>query len=132
MSVSSSDASTARARVADADALPGTAGYLFAPLDKRALGVAIGVAFAACVAGLTAINIVQGLPWPGLILLREYFAGYSVSWGGAAIGAAWGFAVGFVAGWMLAFVRNVTLAVSLFLLHAKAELGESTDFLDHI
>ena len=115
-----------------ADPLPASATYLFAPLDKRALGVAIGAAAAICVAGVTVVDLLLTNPWPGLRLLGEYFAGYTVSWMGALIGGAWAFAVGFCAGWLLAFVRNLTLALSLFMLRTRAELDESSDFLDHI
>ena len=115
-----------------ADPLPPSASYLFAPLDKRALGVAVGVAAALCIAGVTAVDLLLTNPWPGLRLLGQYFAGYTVSWTGALVGAAWGFAVGFCAGWLLAFIRNLTLALSLFMLRTRAELDETSDFLDHI
>jgi hypothetical protein len=106
---------------------------LFAPLDKRAFGVAIGVAVGLVIFALTAVDLTfHSSPWPGLSLLNQYFAGYSVTWAGAFIGLAWGFGVGFCAGWFLAFVRNLVLAISLFVLQTRAELGETRDFLDHI
>lgn len=114
------------------DPLPASASYLFAPLDKRAFGAAIGVAGAMTIAGVTVLDLLVPHPWLGLGLLREYLAGYSVSWPGALIGAAWGFGVGFCAGWLLAFIRNLTLALSLFLIRSRAELDEASDFLDHI
>jgi len=112
--------------------LPRSATLLFAPLDKRAFGVAIGVAVGLVIFGVTAIDLAFPSPWEGLSLLNQYFAGYSVSWPGAFIGLAWGFAVGFCAGWFVAFVRNLVLAISLFVLQTRAELGETRDFLDHI
>jgi len=112
--------------------VPTTTTYLFAPLDKRALGVAIGVAGAMLVAGITILDLLVPNPWGGLALLNQYFAGYTVSWTGALIGAVWGFAVAFCAGWLLAFFRNLTLAISLFLIRSRADLDEATDFLDHI
>ena len=115
-----------------ADPLPRSASYLFAPVDKRAFGVALGVAGAIVVAGVTVVDLLVPTPWNGIELLNNYFAGYSLSWTGAAIGAAWGFAVGFCAGWLLAFTRNLTLALSLFALRSRAELDEVSDFLDHI
>jgi hypothetical protein len=114
------------------DSIEGAAALLFAPLDKRAFGAAIGTACAILIAGATVLAIIEAPGWKGLDLLGNYFAGYSVTWGGAAIGAEWSFAVGFVAGWLTAFARNLTLALSLFLLRSKAELEESSDFLDHI
>ncbi|MEP6506852.1 MAG: hypothetical protein ABJC63_01400 [Gemmatimonadales bacterium] len=115
----------------EADQIPDSAALLFAPLDKRAFGVAIGTAVALLIAGVTIGTMLTSQPFR-LGLLGNYFAGYSVSWVGAIVGALWGFFVGFVAGWLLAFTRNLSLAVSLFLLRSKAELNETSDFLDHI
>ena len=112
--------------------IPRSTSFLFAPLDKRAFGVAFGVSGALAIAGVTIADLLLGTPWAGLGLLSEYFAGYTVSWPGVLIGGAWGFAVAFCAGWLLAFVRNFTLALSLFMLRSRAELDETSDFLDHI
>ncbi len=105
----------------------------FAPLDKRALGVALGVAAGLCVFLVTAIYLIRD-PDPGfaLHLLSQYFYGYSVTWVGAVVGALWGFAVGFVGGWFVAFTRNLVLAFSLFAARTRAELDATRDFLDHI
>jgi hypothetical protein len=114
------------------DSIKGATALLFAPLDKRAFGVAIGAACAILTVGATVLAILEAPGWKGLDLLGNYFTGYSVTWPGAAIGAEWSFAVGFVAGWLTAFARNLSLALSLFFLRSKAELEESSDFLDHI
>ena len=107
--------------------------YAFAPLHKRAFGVATGVAGAVLMAGLT----LAGMFMPGarefpLDLLGQYFQGYSVSWPGVFIGAAWGFLVAFVGGWFAAFCRNLALAISAFLIRTRAELESTREFLDHI
>ena len=114
------------------DDLPRTTRYLFAPIDKRAFGLAIGITSALALGLTTAVDMLLAEPWLGLNLLGNYFAGYSVSWPGALIGAAWAFGVGFVAGWLLAFLRNLSLAISMFLVRTRAELDETSDFLDHI
>ncbi len=114
------------------DPIPPSTALLFAPIDKRAFGVAIGTASALLVAGATIAVLVGDDPWLGLSLLSQYFAGYSVSWPGVLIGALWAFGAGFIAGWLIAFTRNLTLAVSLFLIRSKVELDETSDFLDHI
>ncbi len=115
------------------ETVPGSAALLFAPRDKRAFGVAIGVAAGLVIFAVTVIDLsLRSSPWPGLALLNEYLAGYRVTWPGAFIGLAWGFAIGFCAGWFVAFVRNLVMAVSLFLLQTRAELDETRDFLDHI
>ena len=113
--------------------LPSEQSLLFAPLDKRAFGVAIGTVCALMIVGLTAVELIGAPNAEGdLSLLAQYFAGYTVSWLGAVIGGAWAFAVGFCAGWFTAFVRNLVLALSLFMMRSRAELDESRDFLDHI
>lgn len=105
----------------------------FAPVDKRALGVAVGATVALAVWLVTVLGMFLD---PGgripLILLAQFFAGYSVTWAGAFIGAAWGFFAGGVAGWFLAFARNLTLAVWIFVVRARAEYRATRDFLDHI
>ncbi len=114
------------------EAIVRSAAYLFAPVDKRAFGTAIGIVLAIGIFVITAVGTFALPRSLSLHLLAEYFAGYTVTWGGALIGAAWGFATGFVAGWFVAFVRNLVLAVSLFILRRRVELAESRDFLDHI
>lgn len=105
----------------------------FAPLDKRAFGVATGLVSGLFFFLLTLFHLVIE---PGgaidLSLLAQYFYGYTVSWHGALLGAFWGFAVGFVGGWFAAFTRNVMIALSIFLGRSRAELQETRDFLDHI
>lgn len=107
--------------------------YAFAPLHKLAFGIATGAAGAVLMIWLT----IAGMYMPDagqfpLELLRQYFVGYTVSWPGVMIGAVWGFLVAFVAGWFAAFCRNFALAVTAFLIHTRAELDSTRDFLDHI
>jgi hypothetical protein len=111
----------------------GEALLLFAPLHKRAFGMAIGVASGMLVFVVTAFSTLfpENRTWP-LSLLSEYFAGYTVSWEGAFLGGAWGWFVGFVAGWFAAFCRNLFVALELWLGRTKEELAATRDFLDHI
>lgn len=105
----------------------------FAPLHKRAFGIAVGTAAGLLLAAATAYHILF-VP-PGMVrleLLRAYFYGYTVSWTGVLIGGAWGFGVGFVMGWFAAFCRNLAVAISVFITRTRAELGQTRDFLDHI
>jgi hypothetical protein len=112
-------------------ALPARLAQAFAPIHKSALGVAVGATVGAVVAALTLFHVVfQPVNGPPLVLLGQYFYGYTVSWAGAAIGLFWGFVSGFVAGWFVAFVRNFTLAVWLLVIKARAALSQP--FLDHI
>lgn len=118
----------------EVDVIPGSSVLLFIPIDKRAFGAAVGAASAVLVVSVTIAVIAGGDAslMRGLGLLSHYFSGYSVSLTGAGIGAFWAFVVGFVVGWLIAFTRNLSLAVSLFMLRSRAELGETSDFLDHI
>jgi hypothetical protein len=107
--------------------------YAFAPLHKRAFGIAVGVAGAVLMALLT----LAGLFLPGarefpLGLLSQYFQGYSVTMPGVFVGAVWGFVVAFIAGWFAAFCRNLALAISAFVIRTRAELQSTREFLDHI
>jgi hypothetical protein len=105
----------------------------FAPLHKRAFGIAVGTATALLMCALTLFHIAIGPERPPNIdLLANYFYGYSVSWPGLAIGTFWGFVVGFVGGWFVAFCRNMVIAISVFVTRTKAELSQTRDFLDHI
>jgi hypothetical protein len=105
----------------------------FAPLHKKAFGIAIGTATALLAGGATAmVLITQAERGNHLRLLAEYFYGYQLNWVGILIGGAWAFVVGFVAGWFYAFCRNLILAVHVFITNTRAELSQTRDFLDHI
>ncbi len=105
----------------------------FAPLHKRALGIATGTASGLLVFVVTVFHLVfRPEVAINLWLLAEYLYGYTVSWKGAFIGLFWGFVVGFVAGWFLAFCRNLVIATSVFITRTRAELQATRDFLDHI
>ena len=104
----------------------------FAPLHKRVLGVAIGIACALVVGVATVIAVLRAPTDTGLWILGAYFRGYSISWPGVIIGSLWAGAVGFVAGWFLAFTRNFVLATWLLYVRVRANLSQTRDFLDHI
>lgn len=105
----------------------------FAPLHKRAFGVAIGTAAGLSLFVATLVYAArEPVEGEGLWLLIQYFRGYSISVTGAFAGLGWGFATGFVTGWFFAFCRNLAVAASVFLIRAKAELAQTRDFLDHI
>lgn len=113
--------------------MPSSLKLAFAPLHKRAFGVATGVVGGLGVFGLTLVEVMRNPVDPSpLRLLGEYFAGYSVSPWGAFIGLAWGFATGFIMGWFVAFCRNLAVAASIFWIRTRAELSANREFLDHI
>jgi hypothetical protein len=105
----------------------------FAPMHKRALGVAVGLLAAILVFGVTAFHVLARPAHAlSLELLSQYFYGYTVTWVGAFIGAWWAFVAGFVGGWFAAFMRNLAVGLWLMVVRVRANLGETRDFLDHI
>lgn len=113
--------------------LPARVTLAFAPLHKRALGMATGVTVGLGVFLLTVLEVVRNANAPSpLTLLNEYFAGYTVSLRGAFVGLLWGLATGFVMGWFVAFCRNLVVAASIFWIRTRAELKQTREFLDHI
>jgi len=104
----------------------------FAPLHKRAFGLAIGIVAGVLLFVVTVYQILVPPEGGSTALLSQYFQGYAVSWKGAFIGMAWGFGVGFVMGWFVAFVRNLFIATSVFITRTREELRATRDFLDHI
>jgi hypothetical protein len=113
--------------------LPADLRTLFSPIHKTAFATALGLTAALAVAVLTVFHVlVAPQDGPNLGLLSQFFFGYSVSWQGVVIGAFWAGVAGFVMGWFAAFVRNLVIAVWLFLVKARAELSQAADFLSHI
>jgi hypothetical protein len=104
----------------------------FAPVDKLAFGVAVGMALGLAVFLATLASLMLGRAQEEMALLSVYFAGYSVTWVGAMVGAGWGFFVGFIAGWFTAFARNLLMAIWLLVVRTRAEFRATRDFLDHI
>lgn len=106
---------------------------VFAPLDKRALGLAFGVTAALLVALLTVISIfVDPNGTFPLALLGQYFYGYTVSPVGALIGAGWALVSGFAWGWFFAICRNFVLALWLMVVRVRSDLSAARGFLDHM
>ena len=113
--------------------MPDVLQRVFAPLHKMALGLAVGVTAGLCVFVLTAFHVIVAPPDAlNIWLLSHYFYGYDVTWRGAFIGFWWAFVSGFAAAWFLAFMRNLALAIWVFVVRTKAELSQTSDFLDHI
>ena len=116
-----------------ADPLTDVLAQAFAPIHKRALGIATGLTVGLVVFVVTAFHVMtRPATAPPIDLLAQYFHGYEVSWPGAFIGLWWGAVVGFITGWFVAFVRNLALATWIFVVRTKAELAQKRDFLDHI
>ena len=115
------------------DSLEQMLALTFAPMHKRALGMAVGLTAAVALFAVTAFHVIARPDGAlSIELLSQYFYGYNVSWTGAFIGAWWVFVVGFVGAWFTAFLRNFAVAVWLMVVRMRANLDETRDFLDHI
>lgn len=105
----------------------------FAPIHRRALGIACGSVLGGLLSIGTLILVVQRNDRVfNLGLLGQFFRGYSVSWQGVFIGFLWGMVVGFIFGWSLALIRNVAAWIWLTVIRSRAEINEYSDLLDHL
>jgi hypothetical protein len=112
--------------------LPRELQLAFAPLHKRAFGMAVGLTAGGLLFVVTVYAIFVPNPSELLALIANYFPGYSVSWLGALIGLAWATFTFFIAGWFCAFMRNLVIVASIWLARTRADLDAARDFLDHI
>lgn len=85
----------------------------FGRIDVVALAVAMGAVFAIALFLMTVALLIKGAPpgtrvGPHLSLLSIYMPGFSVSLGGALIGAAYAWVVGAVLGFVWAVLWNLT------------------------
>jgi len=78
---------TTAVRSSKEEELPAALALAFAPLHKRAFGIAIGTACGLTLFLFTAVFLLRDPEHGvGLALLSQYFKGYTVSWPGALIG----------------------------------------------
>ncbi len=103
----------------------------FARVHAVACGVACSIVLGCGVFWATAALVVKGGEevGPNLILLAQYFPGYSVTWQGSVIGGAYGLLFGFIGGWGLASLRNLTVTIYLHAVRLWANLS-AEHFLD--
>jgi hypothetical protein len=115
------------------DDMPDVLQRVFAPLHKMALGLAVGLTAGVGMFALTAFHVIASPPDAlNIGLLSQYFYGYDVTWQGAFVGFWWALVAGFAAAWFMAFLRNLALAIWMFVIRTRAELSQTSDFLDHI
>jgi hypothetical protein len=101
--------------------------WAFARLDRPAFALASGLALAAVIFALTLAVVLKGAPpgvavGPNLAHLAFYFPGYTVSFGGALVGAAYAGAAGAAWGFVLATLWNSAHALVLALIRMRANL----------
>jgi len=75
-------------------------------LNKKAFALATGIIWAALILVMTLWVL-----WRGggntMILLEQFYFGYSISYLGAVIGLIYGFVDGFIGGWLFAWLYNI-------------------------
>ena len=99
-----------------------------------ALGVASGAVSGVLLFLATVILVLKGglVIGPNLRLLGQFLPGYSVTPAGSVLGLLYGLGAGFLAGWSFAFLRNVSLFLSLAVLRRRAQLHLLKRFLEFI
>jgi hypothetical protein len=105
----------------------------FARLHVVALAISCGIILGAGTMAATLILVLKGgsQVGPNLVLLAQYFPGYSVTWSGSILGGLYGLAVGFALGGLLAFLRNVVIAAYLHCIKLWSNLS-ADNFLDGV
>ena len=103
----------------------------FARLHAAALGVSCGILCGFGIFAATAILLLKGgnVVGPNLVLLAQYFPGYTVTWFGSLIGGVYGLLLGFIGGWLLASLRNLSVTVYLHAVRLWTNLS-ANHFLD--
>ena len=107
---------------------------IFPRIDGVALGVASGAVSGLLLFLATMILVLKGglVVGPHLHLLGQFLPGYSLTPAGSVLGLLYGLGVGFLAGWSFAFLRNVSLFLSLAVLRRRAQLQLLKRFLEFI
>ncbi len=106
---------------------------VFTRMDKLGFATAVGSVSGLLIFLATIFLVVKDgeVVSPNLRLLGQYFLGYSVTVKGAFIGMAFSFFWGFFFGWLFAYLRNISLALHIYLVKRKLELLRFRDFFDH-
>jgi len=102
---------------------------VFARIDRRSLGFAVGLVLGATLFLATVILILKGGEpvGPNLSLLGQFIPGYSVTWPGSLIGGIGGFVGGFALGWGFGFLSNLSVVAYIY---ASAFWVRLNQFLD--
>ncbi|MCD4718183.1 MAG: FAD-dependent oxidoreductase [Desulfobacterales bacterium] len=106
----------------------------FARMDKLAFATAVGSVLGLIffIATIWPVIIEGDMVDPRLILLAQYFIGYTVTIKGAFVASAYSFGWGFLLGWLFAYLRNLFIGLYIFRAKKKAELLSLRDFFDHL
>lgn len=75
-------------------------------LNKKAFGMAFGILWGVSVFIATVIVMIKG-GGDTMVLLRKFYWGYEINFGGAVLGLIYGFVHGFIFGWLFAWAYNL-------------------------
>jgi protoporphyrinogen oxidase len=108
--------------------------HAFPKLDRVALGISTGTMTAALLFLATILLVLKGgaVVGPNLQLLEQYLPGYSVTLSGSLLGLGYGFLTGFTGGWSFAFLRNITVFLTLAVMQHRAERVLLKKLLEYI
>ncbi len=102
-------------------------------LDPLSLGMSLGVVAGLGLLLATLFVLLRGGDMgQTLVLLNEFFPGYTVTAVGALVGLGYGFFTGFSLGWGYAFLRNAATALYLVSLHRSAQQSVMRQFFEYI
>jgi Flavin containing amine oxidoreductase len=95
----------------------------FPKLDRVALGLSVGTVGGVLLLLSTFVLALKGgdVVGPNLLLLQNFFPGYTVSFPGSLMGLGYGFLTGFATGWVFAFLRNVAVFLFTALMQQRTE-----------
>ncbi|MFH1573641.1 MAG: hypothetical protein ABIG68_06630 [Acidobacteriota bacterium] len=121
-------------RVALKTGLPKPAVLVLGRLQPLALGAASGLVCSLWLSGATIALLLRGGDQIGrnLSLLAQYLPGFSVTWGGAAIGVLYAAILGFGLGYAVAVMRNGLLRAYVLYIQRRAEQEQLSDILDRM
>ena len=107
---------------------------VFARTDKLALGGTVGIISGSYLMLATLFLVLKGgdVVGPHMILLGQFFFGYTVTLKGTFVGFFYGFFWGFMLGWTIAYLRNACLGFYLFYLRRRADAQDLRNFLNFI
>jgi hypothetical protein len=75
-------------------------------LSKKAFGLASGILWGACIFICTIYVMIRG-GGNTMVLLQQFYWGYSIGFVGAILGFVYGFVYGFIDGWIFAWLYNI-------------------------
>lgn len=96
----------------------------FMKLDPLAFGLAIGVISGVLLSLITLFVVVNNLNpvMRYMLLLGQYFPGYTVTTLGSILGLFYGFLIGFLGGWGFSTLRNLSVKIYASVLRRRAEI----------